>query len=329
MKNHFKILYVVSDYASPENPSFQPFVRSQIESVARLGHDIYVYSVDGPRSGKNYITRIPNLIKHVSKLKPDIVHAHYAYCGFTALGTVGMCPLVTSIMGDEVLGRFEVDGRKMAFSYAQYPLAKLVVMSSKRVIVKSREMAKHSLSYKTYVIPNGVDFSIFRPRPSLEVRQELGLDTESIYLLFPCDPKNTVKRFELAVKVSQFLNRKYGLANTLLHMRDKSQADLVKYMNAANAMVFTSWSEGSPNVVKEAMACNLPIVSVPVGDVLEILDGTDNCAVVWDDPKIMAESLHRIISNGQRSTGRDRIRHLRMDKVALRIERVYHEVMRA
>lgn len=327
MKRRLRILYVVSDYASPENPSFQPFVRSQIESIGKLGHDIHVYSVDGPRSGKNYVTRIPDLIMQVSKLKPDIVHAHYAYCGFTALGTVALCPLVTSIMGDEVLGRFEVDGRKMVFSHVQYPLARMVVISSKKIIVKSQEMVKHSLSHKTHVIPNGVDFDLFSPRPSAEVRQELGLDSESIYLLFPGDPHNTRKRFELAVKISQILEKKYGLANTLLHMRNKPQSDLARYMNATNAMVFTSWSEGSPNVVKEAMACNLPIVSVPVGDVHEVVDGTKNCAVVKDDPEIMAKFLCRIIGCGQRSKGRERIRHLRMENVARRIEQVYHEAI--
>jgi glycosyltransferase involved in cell wall biosynthesis len=323
-----KILYVVSDYASPKNPSFQPFVRSQIESIGRLGHDTHIYSIDGPTSGKNYITRIPDLLRFARKLKPDIVHAHYAYCGFTAMGIVSICPLITSIMGDEVLGRYTMCGRKKFFSYIQYPLAKMVGFLSSRIIVKSSKMLPHCIARKTHVIPNGVDFDLFRPMSMVDVRKQLGLDQDKVYLLFPGDPHNTVKRFELALATSHVLENEHGMANSLVHMRNKPQVDLARYMNAANAMIFTSWSEGSPNVVKEAMACNLPIVSVDVGDVKEIIGQTFNCAVTLDDPKAMASALFEIIISARRSQGRDNIQHLRIENVARRIVQLYRDTMR-
>ena len=96
--------------------------------------------------------------------------------------------------------------------------------------------------------------------PWQKVRQELGLEKGKIYLLFPGDIHNTRKRYKLAKEASVILEKEFNVENTILHMRDKAQSDLLKFMNASNAMVFTSWSEGSPNVVKEAMACNLPIV---------------------------------------------------------------------
>jgi glycosyltransferase involved in cell wall biosynthesis len=327
-REHLKILYVVSDFASTGNPSFQPFVRSQIESIERLGHEIHIYSIDGPKSAKNYITRMPDLRRVSEKIKPDIIHAHYAYCGFTAMVTVDLCPLITSIMGDELLGRYEMNGRKKFYSYLQYPLAWWVMLLSKRIIVKSAEMLNHGMARKSHVVPNGVDFDLFKPLPVGEARKILGLDMEKVYLLFPGDPNNTRKRFELAKAASKALEIEYGTVNNLLCMRDKSQTDLVKYMNAADAMIFTSWSEGSPNVVKEAMACNLPIVTVNVGDVFKVVDGTDNCKVLVDDPKVIAEALYRIICSRSRSNGRTRIQHLRLENVAKQVVGLYYGALR-
>jgi teichuronic acid biosynthesis glycosyltransferase TuaC len=99
-------------------------------------------------------------------------------------------------------------------------------------------------------------------------------------------------------------------------------------MNACHAMVLTSLWEGSPNVVKESMACNLPIVSVHAGDVSEVIDGCEGCFIVPRKAEAIADKLKQILVSPVRTQGRERIRYLEMQKVARQIIDVYNAVLR-
>jgi glycosyltransferase involved in cell wall biosynthesis len=100
-------------------------------------------------------------------------------------------------------------------------------------------------------------------------------------------------------------------------------------MNAADALIFTSLQEGSPNAVKEALACNLPVVSVPVGDVAERLRGVSNCELVQeDDPDALATALERVLQRGGRSDGRTAVANLDERVIAQRVINVYTRAVR-
>jgi glycosyltransferase involved in cell wall biosynthesis len=110
-------------------------------------------------------------------------------------------------------------------------------------------------------------------------------------------------------------------------MRTVSQIELNKYFNAVDALVFTSKSEGSPNVIKEAMASNTPIVTVDVGDVKEVISNAKNCYIVKDTPEEIAEKLFAVLQEGKRTNGRELINHLELSNIAKRVESVYRYVL--
>ena len=324
--NRLKILMVVADLPSKKDPSFQPFVKSQIQSIIELGHEVQICNIKGPDAWHHYFTTAPDLFRQARSFKPDVVHSHFSYCAFTALSTLPF-PQVVSFMGDDLLGDFKENGRKTVRSYVHKPIAWLVILATSQVIVKNKEMAEYVRHPYVNVIPNGVDFKVFYPIDKETARQKLNLNTDRRYIIFPGDIKDETKRFSLANAACKILRSRYKLDHDLLIMRTKPQNELNFYFNAADAMVFTSWSEGSPNVIKEAMACNTPLVSVFVGDVEDVIANTKNCFVVQDNPEIIARHLYQVLESGERSNGRDTVGHLALRKVARRVERVYYKAI--
>ncbi len=154
------------------------------------------------------------------------------------------------------------------------------------------------------VIPNGVNFNIFRPIDKLHCRKELGLKANFFYALFLANPKNNEKNFPLAESAINCFKKNNNLTDVeLLVITNVSHNDIVKYINACDVLLFTSFLEGSPNAVKEAMACNLPIVSTDVGNVKEIVNGTENCFIVSYDAEIISLKLKIIYDNRVRTDG--------------------------
>ncbi|MFW5983504.1 MAG: glycosyltransferase, partial [bacterium] len=91
--------------------------------------------------------------------------------------------------------------------------------------------------------------------------------------------------------------------------------------------------EGSPNVIKEAMACNKPIVSTNVGDVEWLFGNTEGCYLSDFNPENFAKQLEKAICFSEtkgETKGRDRIIELKLDasSVAKKITEVYREVLK-
>jgi glycosyltransferase involved in cell wall biosynthesis len=114
----------------------------------------------------------------------------------------------------------------------------------------------------------------------------------------------------------------------LLVVENEPPDKMPLYMNAADVLLLTSSREGSPNVVKEALACNLPVVAVDVGDVRERLGQVDGCIVTADDhPQTIAAALQKVIQLGERVAGRDAVRHLDIRTTTRQIINVYHQAL--
>jgi glycosyltransferase involved in cell wall biosynthesis len=105
-------------------------------------------------------------------------------------------------------------------------------------------------------------------------------------------------------------------------------ADIPLYMSACDALVFTSMQEGSPNVVKEALACDLPVVSVAVGDVAERLRGVEGCELCADEePGTIAAALERVLRRGGRVEGRAAVQHLDERVITDKVIGIYENVL--
>jgi glycosyltransferase involved in cell wall biosynthesis len=301
-----------------------PTVR-QIESIRALGIDVQVLEVRGVRRLK-YLQRLPDLRSLAASV--DLIHAHFGYCGWLARSQRSR-PVVVSFMGDDLLGTPDMTGRTSAFSRCVVQADRWLARAVDAVIVKSAAMASVIAPVKAHVIPNGVDLNTFRPIDQRAAKAHLELADHKRYVLFPGWPEEPRKAFPLARAVVEETSRRLGEPLELLPLR-RVEADAVPlYMNACDAMVLTSYLEGSPNVVKEAMACDLPIVSVPVGDVAELLTGVDASAICPRDVAALSAALANVLRRAERTNGRAAVEKKQLDlmSVALKVVDVYVDVL--
>jgi glycosyltransferase involved in cell wall biosynthesis len=320
-----RVLMVTSQLPTAAEPGSMAPLARQIESVRATGAHVEVLEIKGGR-GLKYLRALPRLWELARAV--DLIHAHYGYCGIVARGQFGK-PVVVSFMGDDVLGTPDGEGRVT-------PLSRLVVYADRwlahvvdAVIVKSAEMAQVVAPVRAHIVPNGVDFQTFRPMESAAARAELGWTDDKGYVLFAGCPDNPRKGFPLARAAAMSASRRMGQPLELVPLWGVAPDRVPLYMNACRALVMTSLWEGSPNVVKEAMACNLPVVSVPVGDVPELLDGVEGCAVGPRDADALGALLAQVLADGRRSEGRAALERkgLDLESVARRVVGIYEEVL--
>jgi glycosyltransferase involved in cell wall biosynthesis len=297
----------------------------QIESLRALGAQVDVLEVKGISKLK-YVRAIPTLYQRVSAV--DIVHAHFGYCGWLARTQLSK-PLVVSFMGDDLLGTPDEAGRIDLISKLVVQLDRWFAHTADAAIVKSAEMAEVLKPVKTYVVPNGVDMRAFYPMDREKARSKLGWPEGRRYILFPGDPDNPRKQFSLAQAVVKKASRQTREPLELVPLKRVAPTQVPFYMNACEAMIMASYVEGSPNVVKEAMACNLPVVSVPVGDVPELLTGVPGYAVCPRDADALAEALACALNSHQPVEGAVVLkrRGLDLEIVAQVLIGIYEEVL--
>ena len=320
---------VTNMYPTPEHPGYGAFIKSQIDSIAARGHEVDRLFINGRQSHWNYLLAVPRLRRLLSHESFDLVHAHYGLSGIVACAQKS-CPVVVSFCGDDLLGTPDGNDGLTIRSRAIVWLGQWVSIWADGIIVKSRQM-RNSLKFsnarkRTVVIPNGVDFDLFKPINRKEARRKIGLETDRRYILFPTTSRERRKRVDLAEQAVELVRAEYP-DTELLILYNKSQNMVPVYMNACDALILTSDWEGSPNVIKESMACNLPIVSVNAGDAWDVIGDTIHCYKSERDPVDLADKLIAILAKGERSNGRAQIAHLELDSVALRVTDVYRSVL--
>jgi teichuronic acid biosynthesis glycosyltransferase TuaC len=320
-----RTLVVTAIYPSAERPAFGTFVRTQVESLARVGVDVDVLVLDGRNRKLIYPKGMVQLRRRIAAGRIDLVHAHYSFAGVVAR-TQRRLPVVVTYHGDDLLGTVDERGRTRAWSRGVVALGRLLAELVDGVIVQSEEMARTLRRRDVHVIPHEVDFEVFRPVARVRARALLGLDPSRRYVLFASPPQIPVKRYPLAHAAVERL-RASDPSVELRVVHTETQHRLALYMSACDALVFPSFQEGSPNVVKQAMACNLPIVATDVGDVRQVIGGTRGCFVCDPDAAVIAERLAGILARRERTDGRERVRHLDGEHVARRVLGVYEDVL--
>jgi len=322
-----KIIFVAS--GNSKN-GISPIVQAQGHSLESQGLQIDYFCIRG-KGLKGYIQNIPILYKHIQDTKPDIIHAHYGASAIAAYVAKGSYKIVASFMGDDILGSNRADG---SIKKKSVLMAKLCRLFANRFfnhsIVKSLEMANKIKTDQKTIIPNGVNLSIFRPLEKDVARKKLGIDLKDLVALFVSNPMRPEKNFTLADSVV----KKIALPNLrLFPVHNLNHNELANYYNAADVLLLTSYHEGSPNVIKEAMACNCPIVTTNVGDVEWVLGNTEGCFIssfdVDDYAKKTKFALEFAGTKG-RTSGRNRIVELGLDdeSIAKKIISVYKKVLR-
>lgn len=290
-----------------------PIVKKQGKSLQAIGHNVDFYAIKG-KGVCGYMKSIRPLRKIIYKHNYDIIHAHYSLSGIACFLTFTVKPEVVSLMGSDVKGNRIMRMIIKAFARFFWSIT----------IVKSDDMKK-SLSYKqAHVIPNGVDLDSFYPMEKSIALAHLAWDPEKKHILFPANPQREVKNFALAKKVFEIINRQDCELHWLTNVPNE---DVVYHYNAANVIILTSKWEGSPNVIKEAMACNCPIVSTDVGDVKRIIGNTEGCYLTSFEVEDVAEKLKLALDFGKKTNGRDHIKYLDEKIIAEKIIAIYKSIL--
>jgi teichuronic acid biosynthesis glycosyltransferase TuaC len=322
-----RVLTVTGAYPTDEKPHSGTFIRSQVESLRSMGLDMEVLH---PRAGPTvfrYVAALIEVRRKITQQQLDIVHGHYGL--WCLVGRMQWAtPVVASFLGDDLLGTVTASGSYSAKSRVVARISRWLSRHVDAVVVKSEQMSRLIVGSNVYVIPNGVDFDLFHPLPRAEARALLGWDEDRKYVLFGNDPRIPVKGFPLAETAIEHL-RRGGVDATLVVATGLPQSALVRYMNASNVLLLTSAAEGSPNIVKEAMACNLPVVATDVGDVAQVIGRTAGCQVCSQDPEAVASGLAQALNHPGPTTGREDIGHLEQSVVAQRIIEVYDHVLKS
>lgn len=310
-----KILIV----ASGNRPNFsfechQPFIYEQIQSIIQMDSTIEFKVFVIQRGGiEGYLSHYRKLISEIENYEPDIIHAHYGLSGFLA-NLQRKVPVITTFHGSDVHSK----GFLLQLSRICMRLSAFNIFVSKRIYQMS------GYKKKNYTIQAcGADVNNFNLFPKQEVRQKLGWQQSGKYILFAGAFENAVKNSALAKKAVSLLND-----CRLIELKGYNRAEVNELMNACDCLLMTSDREASPMVVKEAMLCGCPIVSVDVGDVKEVISETEGCFIAEREPQAIADKLLQAFAFKGKTDGRDRVIQLRLElsMVAKRIQAIYNEV---
>jgi len=317
----YRVLVVTNLWPSEADPGYGSFVQAQMESLRPLGVEFDLVFIDGRASRWNYLRAVFDMRRRLRARPYDLIHAHFGLSGWVAR-CQRRTPVVVSFMGDDVLGRPKRSGRITLYGRFLQASSFILARLASGVIVKSREMKLKLRLNSAHVIPNGVDLGRFRPLDRDEARQTLRLDQKKKFVLFPYDPAEERKRYDL-IKAAVVRARARIPELAILLARGVPQECMPLYFNAADVLVLASIFEGSPNAVKEAMATNLPVITVDVGDAAELIGPTEGCYLVPREAAAIAEKIAEVCRRGTRTRGREWITRLSMPNVAKQIVEVY------
>ncbi len=307
--NKLRILFV---YSSQGIFARTHLVTTQGNSLQKTGASVEYYDITG-KGLSAYIKHIGKLRKFIKTQNFDIIHAQFGYSGFTC-AFAGKKPLIVSLMGSDY--RLEKTASWITRFFARF--------FWDCTIVKSQKMYDNLRIYDAKILPNGIDFSRFAPIDREIARRQAGFSS-SAHVLWVSDPDRKEKNFALAREAFSHLETD----DVELTVVNNVEIDKVPfYYYAADVLLLTSKWEGSPNVVKEAMACSLPIVSTDVGDVSDITKDVDGCYIVEGDPEELANALDTALHYGKRTNGRDKVKYMDVEYISERLLDTYREVLK-
>jgi len=290
------------------------FFDEQVAAIEAQGIDCTTLSVPGEHTTESghsvgdYLAFQLDLLGESGSY--DLVHANYGLLGPLALAQPTR-PVVLTLWGSDVMGH----------AWWLDRVSGLSARASDAVIVPSCAMSPH-VPCDHHVVPFGVDTERFRPIPRSEARERLGWPEQGSVVLFPYPKDRTVKNYPLAASVVE----RCAADADLRTMSGVPHEKVPYYMNASDAVLVTSRRESGPMVVKEAAACNVPVVSTDVGFVARVLDGVSN-SYVCESPAELTSRLDDALRAGGRSDGREAGPELSLDRMGARLETVYESVL--
>lgn len=304
-----KILIVANN-----NPGkISPFVMEQVQSLKKEGIEVEIFGVVG-KGALGYLRNLSALKKKIKEFHPDAVHAHYGLCGLFA-NLQRRVPVVTTYLGSDIHSR----GWLLKVSKLAMKLSAFNIFVTKGLF----DIAGYKK--KNYAILFfGIDFEIFTPVERDASREKAGMGKDEKVGIFSGSFSNAIKNYPLA---KEGVDRVPGVK--LMEMKGYTREQMALLMNACNFLLVTSFRESGPTVVKEAMACGAPVVSVDVGDVKEVTAGVEGCYIAERSAEDIAAKIKEALAFEGKTKGRERIAELgfSIEKVASTLKEIYEKVI--
>ena len=319
-----RVFMITSEWPTPENPTLVPFIVRQVKFLRKAGIDVHLFPFRGGKDPKNYLKYWREVRGEISRGNFDIIHTQWGQSGLLALPK--QLPLVVTFRGDDLEGIIGPNGKKTAYGYVLQTLSRFVARAADQVILVSESLS-HALPKRNYhVIPSGLDLELFCPTAQDVARRKLGLLNNRRYVLFAGSASNPRKRYALAQQAVNLL--KSELDVDILTASGIPHEQVPDYMNASDVMLLVSLHEGSPNVVKEALACNLPVVSTDVGDVRQRLSNIAGCMILENDqPEDIARALREVLLRNERVVSRPSVLDLDENVLTQKVIDVYRQAL--
>jgi teichuronic acid biosynthesis glycosyltransferase TuaC len=302
-----KVLMIGKGFSNSEL-GVSSFISELAVALRDLGIEVDVFPIS--KNGlKGYLESIFKLNKLLRKKKYDIVHGHYLLSGIVSILQFRALPVVTLIGCD-------INIQRLRF------LAKMTVFKRAKAIIFVTEKLQIIAGYKkeSYVVQYGVDLRKFFPVEKITSREQLGWKDSGYNILFSSSFERIEKNSKLAFKAIEILNSR-GIKCTLIEFKNIPAEKLNHYYNASDLLLLTSIREGSPQCLKEAMACNLPAVLTDVGDVKEVTSSLEGYIITSFDAFEIADAIENVfLKVKMRTKGRDRIVNLKFDIESKAIE---------
>ena len=315
------VLLVTNMFPSPKDPYFGIFVKEQMDAVCKIHQDISytVFYINGKLSKIEYLKSIFKIHKRITEMNFDLIHIHYGLSGLFLLKKIKKkIPVIITLHGGDI----QIEQGKNI----QVFLTKLILKRVNMAITLNKKMDAIVKQYTlhTKIIPCSVDTSTFTPSPNKS-------NSNIKKIIFPSDRSRTVKNYPLFENVIKILRNKYNIQCSTIEIKNMSRTEVAALYNSSDLMIMTSISEGSQQVIKEAMACNLPIISTNVGDVSALLKGVKNSAV---SPSAKAEELAELAQQSLNNEikgieGREKIKQLKLDDYSIgeSLFNIYHQLI--
>ena len=301
-----KILIV----ASYNKNRFAPFIVEQVEALKHVGCEVDYFGVVG-KGIKGYLNAFGELRNKIKLFRPDMIHAHYGLSGLFA-NLQRSVPVVTTYHGSDINLPKVLRLSKIAIKLSAWN----IFVSQKNV-----EIARPKKNY--ILLPCGVNLPNYVEEDICALKKKLNWNPNKKYILFAGAFDNRVKNAKLAQdSVSLIKNAE------LIELKGYTREQVTALFYAVDVFLMTSFTEGSPQVVKEAMACGCPIVSVDVGDVAERIEGLEGYYIAERTPQDIASKLQQALSLKTRTKGRERIIELGLtnDLVAKKLVEIYKQI---
>jgi len=326
MPEPLKVLMVTTNWPAPGGPRTSHFIKRQADFLKAAGVDVEVFHFQAEKNVARYLKAWLAVRRKLRTGKYDLIHAQFGQSGLMALPK--RIPYVVTLRGSDILGTVsDRNGKYTAAGKVNQRISRMVAAKADAVILVSEHMRSYLPGLNgCQVIPSGIDFDLFRIIPRDDARRQLGLPLDERLVLFVGNPNQARKRYQLAKAAVDVL--KARLPVRLVVGWGVPHTDIPVYMAACDALLFTSMQEGSPNVVKEALACDLPVVSVAVGDVEQRIGQVEGCEVCDDEsPETIAAALERVLQRGKRVEGRKFVEQLSETSITQKVIAVYRSAL--